>query len=68
MRQPLTAAMPNPARKGKCAHCDHPWGKHTANNVNGCAQRMPVAWQGQGKSKRPIMGYCPCPGYEPKGE
>jgi hypothetical protein len=52
-------------KRPKCKHCKHAWSKHTTQPTEPCAQRMPVGWVGQGHNKRPIMGYCPCPKYEP---
>lgn len=67
MRMCPTAAMPRRPLAPKCKHCNHPKSMHTSQPTEPCAKRMPVGWRGQGANKRPIMGYCPCPKYEPKG-
>lgn len=66
MRSFRLGAMPNAEPKRKCDHCGHAWSKHTAAPVHPCAMRIPVGWTGHGRNKRPIMGYCPCPKYEPR--
>lgn len=66
MQSFLQGAMPDTKPKPKCAHCGHAWAKHTTQPVHPCAMRIPVGWTGYGRDKRPIMGTCACPVYEPR--